>query len=1204
MIPLSALKRLVLATLAAVMLITGTAASAMADDSSGGGSVQTDACGNPAYVETDSGHPAYNSSEEIDTTEASSSNLLPANRWGESVGTFYSNLESGMFEFNLRQQSREQIGGFFFSSSSNVWEGTLATSVWATAFCPIDAVGHQIDVFLGTFGNALLEAGMPLIIALLVILTIIAAWGSRKGTGFSMNWKDLIGKTAIIGVFILMVQGARDSNMENGNWEPAGLSPGNIVKTTNTVISDFGGVVNQGLMNVSQDGSYANFGIGEGQQTTDCRIAIASMHGAYETTFSGPEHTGLASQIPVAVSDAWVNSVYVGYSRAQQGPYRPGDDGTQTDGEVENGSTSPHHYSTCYILDWTSPTPITNGEAETVTSDSRAMFLGRPMGGYFSEDHSYQDTAEGGLWFRVDMADADNVLRWPTFLAPHTTIPTGSDDDPVATMQERALAFWSTCRVRNGTEINDMESDDHWIIAQGFASGASQPVTADQCASWWRAQGAVRADDGDSLPQGFELDSAEVNNYGLPEYETEYIHYLNGVNPMGAIGAGFITLIASLFLFVIFGAIGLVVVVARAALLITMIYLFVTAIAALLPNQGFAAVLKAFKMLIGVVMLSVFAQVLYSVIIGFSTALNAVGSTFLQFGSVGYIGWIAITPVLALVGIHFIFKWAKLPSPMTMNGAKAWSKGLANEGGSAAGGAFGGGGSAGAGAKHAMSNVSKGYRNASLQQAVSRTGSREGQMEEAGREAQQKRGVVGNAVAGYGAGGVGGAVGGMMGGRKSSSAPAGAGGRGGSGGQAQADTSVGGGGAKGAGNRAKEAVMADEAGFEGQSHAEQKRVAQEASRQAKEQYKADAQSVRKARRAERRKEFEDKYLSQSVGADGKRRIDVGASLGKTAGHARDAIKDRGVRGNLKTAAKIAGVGAVASGVGAVPAAAIVGAWGAKKFASSANRGLASYGLGTKAARDQFSHQVGDYVSAGRKSNRLNDNENAQAWARSRVAAAGNSWERGERRREESTIAKPAESESAQARTGGQVAATGNYGEPDERRSGESTGAKPTDAAQAAGWDENVPDDALDPDSGEQVGQMRGRVPEPEAKDLDSKQERARKASQYVGPNAPKRTRGQGKNPVKGAGEKAQPGEEAPKPDSGSPQGKPRTGGQNPGADRPSTGQAPPAPKKTRGAAEDSEGYEAGPEPEGNATSPKVSRDDSTPKPGPEADRPE
>lgn len=1163
----SSLKRLVLAVLAAIMLITGTATAAMAEEAGNASSVTHDACGNPAYVETDSGHPAYNASEEVDPTEASSSMLLPANRWGESVGTFYSNLDSGMFEFNLRQQSREQIGGFFFSSSSNIWEGTLATSVWATAFCPIDAVGHQIDTFLGTFGDALLDAGMPLIIALLVGLAVVAAWGSRKGTGFAMNWKDLIGKLAIMAVFILMVQGARDSNMDNEEWNPSGLSPGNIVKTTNTVISDFGGAVNQGLMSVGQDGSYARFGISEGQQTTDCRVAIASMHGAYESTFSGPEHTGLASQIPVAVSDAWVNSVYVGYSRAQQGPYRPGDDGTQTDYDVENGSTSPHHYSTCYILDWTSPTPITTGEAETVTSDSRAMFLGRPMGGYFSEDHTYDDTAESGLWFRVDLENADNVLRWGTFLAPHTTIPDGRDDDPVATMQERALAFWSTCRVGSETTITDMESDDHWRVADGFASGAGQPVTAEQCASWWRAQGYVRTDDGDSLPPGFDLDSGEVNDYGLPEYETEYIHYLNGVNPMGAIGAGFITLIASMVLFVIFGAIGLVVVVARAALLIVMIYMFVTALVALLPGQGFAAILKAFKMLIGIVMLSVFAQVLYSVIIGFSTALNAVGSTFLEFGSVGYIGWIAITPLLALVGIHFVFKWAKLPSPMTVNGAKAWSKGMANEGGSAAGGAFGGAGGGG-GTKSAMNNVSKGYRDASLNRAVDRTGSREGQMEEAGREAQQKRGVVGNAMAGYGAGGISGAVGGMMGGRKSQSAPAGPGGRGGAGEESQADTSVGGGGAKGAGNRAKEAVMADEAGFEGQSRTEQKRVAQEASRQAKKQYKADAQSVRKARRAEQRKEFEDKYLSQKLGADGKRRLDIGGSLAKTAGNGLDAIKSRGVKGNLKTAAKIAGVGAVASGVGTVPAAAIVGAWGAKKFASSTNRGLASYGMGTKDARDQFSHQVGDYVAAGRKSNRLNDNENAQAWAGSQVAAAGNDWEAG------------------------------------ERRSGESTGAKPTDAAQAAGWDENVPDDALDPDSGEQVGQMRGRVPEPEAKDLDSKQERARKASHYVGPNAPKRPGGQGNKPVDGAGEKAQPESEVPKPDTGSPQGRPHTRGQNPGADRPSTGQTPPAPK-TDGDSGSHRSVSLDPEgdrnPVGDEGPRNVTPRESEPRSGPEGD---
>lgn len=988
--------RLLLTIFSAVLMLTGSAAAAFANDevvNQTSESVSTDACGNPQHVYDGGDHPATGTGQEVDVTESASSMLLPVNRWGDATSTFYSNLdEGGWLSLELRQQSREQIAGFFYSASSTVWEGTVATSVWATAFCPIGAVGHQIDSFLGAMGDTLLGAGQPLIIALLVTLVVVAAWGSRKGTGFAMNWKGFFGKISIITLFYFMVTGAQNSTMEGGEWNPSGLSPGNIVTTTNTLISDLGGLTTQGMMNISQDGSYARLELAEGNQITDCRAAIGSMHGAYQQSFDGPEHQGLASQIPVAISDSWVNSVYVSYSRAQQGPFKPGDDGT-----AERADASPHHFSTCYILDWSSPTSILGGGE---TNTSKQAFVGRPMGGYFQQGHEMDNDGSDGLYVNTE---GDEEPRWKGILAPQTTL------GDVQNTTNAALAFWSVCRVgedaSTSSGISDMSDEDHWTIASGFGGAG---WTAEGCADWYGGdlddEGLV---EGGSLEDigmpGFPDNAEDVLDLGLGEYETQYINYMNGLNPMGAIGTGFITLVSSGLLFVIFGSLGLTVVVARAALLVVMIYLFVTAILALFPGQGFQALLKAFKMLVGVVMISAFAQVLYSLVIGMSTALNGVGAQFLSFGSVGYVGWIAITPLLALLGVHVVFKWAKLPSPFTAKGAMAWGKGMGKEGASASGGAFGGSGAGGSmSPRRAASNVSKGYRDASVNRAVERSGSREGQMEAAGREAQRSsstgsagggrgRGRIGNMVAGYGAGGVAGAVGGFAGGGKGKNQTGAGGGKTESEETTATDTSVGGGGAKGAKQRAQDAVMDDE-NFEG-SNAQQKQVAQEAGKQAKAQYRSDAAETRKANRAAKRREFKDKYLATKPGSDGKRRIAVGGSLNKLAGTGLQAIRDRGLKGNLKTAAKVAGVGAVATGFGAVPAAAIAGAWGAKKFGGSlagkANRGLAAHGLGgTKAARDQFAGEVGAYVGGGRKATA--GGEHAARTVSRKVAEAGGS----------------------------------------------------------------------------------------------------------------------------------------------------------------------------------------------------------------------
>src|SRR5699024_4691826 len=219
-------------------------------------------------------------------------------------------------------------------------------------------------------------------------------------------------------------------------------------------------------------------------------------------------------------------------------------------------------------------------------------------------------------------------------------------------------------------------------------------------------------------------------SYGQGTRAADYINYVNGSHSMSATGAGFVMMIASGILFLIFGFISLVVVLVRAAMVMTMIFVFVMALKGLMPRQTFNSLGKAAKLLIGVTLLALFTQILYSVIVGVSGLLNMVGAQFLEVGGIPYLLWVSMMPAVTLILVHFVFKWAKLPSPLSIKGAKAWGKGLALDGGNATVNAMGGSQRDGAdtvrrGAKKAMDRM----RGRDVR-AAERAGAREAQVVE------------------------------------------------------------------------------------------------------------------------------------------------------------------------------------------------------------------------------------------------------------------------------------------------------------------------------------------------------------------------------------------------------------------------------------------------------------------------------------------
>lgn len=859
--------------------------------------VITDACGNPTALEGD--HPnLVVQGEEIDVEERASSKLLPINRWSEATSNFYTNIDEGMFSLNMERMTRENVAGTLFSVASTIWAGTTSTAIWATAFCPIDNMAGPVDKAVGDFGNLLLnEGGAGLITMALVGIILAALWSSRRGTGLQFAWKEVFGKVTIIALLVLMVQGAMDAT---DGRRGTGLSPANIVATTNEVISDLATIASDGLLSISSDAGYSaqmNY------KTFNCRSAVHSLNEMYRTTHMMTDGAGgLTASIPLMLSNSWVETGYMMWMRAQFGPIQG------------NLDTSPQNHAACYVLDWSSGLPQASEDRNNM--ESRADLMGTVLRGGYHEGEFQSDVVSlhGAI---EDNSDKDRVDRQVNrIIAPE------SPEE-----QHKAMMFLSICDVNRGGGADTGYSQDFWQVRDGF----EEMITPEDCHTAWNA------DDGDATSGEYHeknLDPFEMPNNKSDVFDelgqgtpmAEYVNHVNGSHPITAVGAAGIMALSSLILFVVFGFTSLLVVLVRAALILVIVYLFAMALKALFTKDSFQPLRKAAMVLIGIALLATFVMMLYGLIIGLSSLMNVVGAGFMGIGSIPYLLWVTFTPGMAILLLHFLFKWAKLPSPMTLNGAKAWGKGLALDGGNATINATGGnaGGNAMDRAKrtgNALMNRMRGGRNT----ADVREGSLEAQMKQDRQEQQSEHAFAGASVEGH-------AEGSMAGDLSAQASP---------GGSVKGQGGTGVGGAGGMVDAETEASAAP-------TRDDKKKVSQ--------LRRMEQQEANRQKRAELMNSLKPRNL--------------GSTLWNRTKSGLSAMKARGVRGNLRkvasAAAKTGGVATVAGALGLagglpLMAAGAAGVVGAKAL----KRRMEARGLAGRQSRDTFNRDVEAYIAAGR-----------------------------------------------------------------------------------------------------------------------------------------------------------------------------------------------------------------------------------------------
>ena len=244
--------------------------------------------------------------------------------------------------------------------------------------------------------------------------------------------------------------------------------------------------------------------------------------------------------------------------------------------------------------------------------------------------------------------------------------------------EDKALVGWAACKP---VSFEKAEVRDEWN------KDSKKKVPNKICTEWWAHDGGEMA----SLEELNWQDSVEetFSNSGDNAGQANFISSLHGKGGSSSIISNVSFAVGSGIDAVVFMALAAIQAVGKLVLCFMIVGLFMSMFKMLLPGSSSETFKKAAKRILG----AAFAASGVSVIIGFVCIIAQViielAREMFSPGSVGIMIFSAFAPAIGVIGVHFIFKLMKLPSPFTVKGAMAWGQGISSGaiGGALAGGA-------------------------------------------------------------------------------------------------------------------------------------------------------------------------------------------------------------------------------------------------------------------------------------------------------------------------------------------------------------------------------------------------------------------------------------------------------------------------------------------------------------------------------------
>ena len=244
--------------------------------------------------------------------------------------------------------------------------------------------------------------------------------------------------------------------------------------------------------------------------------------------------------------------------------------------------------------------------------------------------------------------------------------------------EDKALVGWAACKP---VSFEKAEVRDEWN------EGSKKKVPNKICTEWWAHDGGEMA----SLEELNWQDSVEetFSNSGDNAGQANFISSLHGKGGSSSIISNVSFAVGSGIDAVVFMALAAIQAVGKLVLCFMIVGLFMSMFKMLLPGSSSETFKKAAKRILG----AAFAASGVSIIIGFVCIIAQIiielAREMFSPGSVGIMIFSAFAPAIGVIGVHFIFKLMKLPSPFTVKGAMAWGQGVSSGaiGGALAGGA-------------------------------------------------------------------------------------------------------------------------------------------------------------------------------------------------------------------------------------------------------------------------------------------------------------------------------------------------------------------------------------------------------------------------------------------------------------------------------------------------------------------------------------
>ncbi|MGN7187546.1 hypothetical protein [Microbacterium enclense] len=541
-----------------------------------------------------------------------------------------------------------QITQWFISlaSSFNLLTGSFGRSLDST----IGAIGGAIT------GGAPGTNGGPVILIILVIAGVgVALAVSLRQRNGALLLRRLVGIAIITALFTLMTgQASQADNSEATPYQPAAMSP----VWVGTEVSGLVDKVTSGLSNVVASTAVGTTQLTAGDTSNlSCGALLQGMQVQLAASTKAQNLDASQASALNAVNALYVNTALSAYQVAQYGANVYGE------------------RVWCRGADFASP--VSGG----VSSIQRVVYAGASG---FSSGSSASASNGGPGWLGTPSTDGGTYSSAAAF---------GNQSADSSTFDKEIIA-WAACHpsIRAGATDSTDGASVEFHVDSGWSSIKGASISVDDCKTWWTS-------DGGSIPGNFSSISSwsasDVDKNIGDENVAQFVSALHGNDNgvlMEGLGITSIASFASVSNVVIIGGIALGNIIAKVlAMFLLFAIPFILLKAMFSAGQSSGHISNHLKAILGVMLFTVGMGIILALITLLSSLLSKAGSSIFGSGSLISILWTGLCPVLAVFGLHYLFKRLGLPSPVTLTGAASWGTMLTKGGAAAAGGAAAGG---------------------------------------------------------------------------------------------------------------------------------------------------------------------------------------------------------------------------------------------------------------------------------------------------------------------------------------------------------------------------------------------------------------------------------------------------------------------------------------------------------------------------------